>query len=116
MMTQLSGTSLLDMLRRKFVGSPDGLNVEMFVEAMIDVLPTGEMSKSKVETTVDLIELFKDIDVNGDGTVEWSELLAFTIEAGVGKLSLHLWFRALLPKATYSLDSGDPKRNTARPF
>ncbi len=41
------------------------------------------MTKSRTESTVDLMELFRDIDVNGDGTVEWSELLAFTIEAGV---------------------------------
>ena len=82
-MNAISGTSLLDMLRKKFAASPDGLSVDQFVDAMIDVLPPLEMTKSKVETTVDLMELFKDIDVNGDGTVEWSELLAFTIEAGV---------------------------------
>ena len=80
MMSALSGTSLLDVLRRKFIAYPDGLSIEQFVEAMMDVLPLGEMGKTKVEATVDLIELFKDIDVNGDGTVEWSELLAFTIE------------------------------------
>ena len=117
MMSALSGTSLLDVLRRKFIAYPDGLSIEQFVEAMMDVLPLDEMGKTKVEATVDLIELFKDIDVNGDGTVEWSELLAFTIEVcfqhgplpNVGSFTDRLLLRAGWRRR-------HKKRNSARLF
>ena len=35
-----------------------------------------------VQQVADLIELFAQVDVNGDGTMEWEEFSAFCIEAG----------------------------------
>jgi hypothetical protein len=37
-------------------------------------------SKEQREFALNMIELFKDIDVNGDGDLEWQEFTTFTVE------------------------------------
>ena len=42
-----------------------------------------QKKRRKSELVVDLCELFAQIDVNGDGTVEWPEFTSFCVEAGM---------------------------------
>lgn len=60
---------------------PDGLTLEEFVEVMMKYLPTAKVDP--MTTVSDLCELFAQVDVNGDGTMEWDEFSAFCIEAGM---------------------------------
>jgi len=58
---------------------PDGLPLDHFVSVMLKYLPKPE---DPVKAARDLCELFAQVDVNGDGTMEWGEFSAFCIEAG----------------------------------
>lgn len=39
--------------------------------------------ESQVQLVKHLVELFEQIDVNGDGSLEWEEFTSFCIEAGM---------------------------------
>ncbi len=39
--------------------------------------------QSAEDIVKDVIDLFREIDVNGDGEVEWEELTSYSVEAGV---------------------------------
>lgn len=47
---------------------------------MMKYLPPAQ---DPVKSARDLCELFAQVDVNGDGTMEWGEFSAFCIEAGM---------------------------------
>ena len=59
---------------------PDGLQLDHFVSVMMKYLPPAQ---DPVKSARDLCELFAQVDVNGDGTMEWGEFSAFCIEAGM---------------------------------
>ena len=42
------------------------------------------MKDEEVDLIFGIIKLFKDIDINGDGTMEWEEFTQYLIEAMVG--------------------------------
>lgn len=50
-----------------------------FVAVMLEKLPHPDT----VKFTTELCELFAQIDVNGDGTMEWEEFTSYCIEAGI---------------------------------
>ena len=60
-------------------------------------VPTTPMSPTKVaalevsrqkEVTANLVELFREVDINGDGDMEWDEFTRFIVEkVSVGKRS-----------------------------
>lgn len=64
------------------VTQEDGLENHQFVEVMLRYLPTS-FTFNRVEAAKALNELFAQVDVNGDGTMEWEEFTAFCIEAGM---------------------------------
>ena len=73
------GTHALDTLRRTFLQN-EGLSEIEFVEAMMyvsDVEAGQEVAFVKASR-----DAFAQIDVNGDGTLEWDELYAATLEYG----------------------------------
>jgi WD40 repeat protein len=62
-----------------------GLSLEQFVSVMLDrVAWTPENVQTFIE---DLIELFLQVDVNGDGTMTWEEFTSAIIEGGMGSIS-----------------------------
>ncbi|CAD8108111.1 unnamed protein product [Paramecium primaurelia] len=61
-----------------------GLTIQQFLKVMLEHLDYNKDSKEETKKiTLALIELFKEIDVNGDGTMEWVEFSNHIIELGL---------------------------------
>ena len=68
----------LEEIKKEF--TDDGLSKTEFIKAMLTHLPE---EKPRLEMTEELIDLFEEIDVNGDGTMEWQEFTNHIIERGM---------------------------------
>ena len=73
----------LPVLQGLFAERPHGLTLHQFVSAMLLHLEEDEGEDGRTSLVADLIELFKQVDVNGDGHMDWDEFTAFVIEAGM---------------------------------
>ena len=77
--------SALHQLRRCFEDKQDeqgeGLDQQEFVNELLRLLKPEE--QDKLNLVSDLIEVFEQIDINGDGAMEWAEFTAFCVEAGL---------------------------------
>jgi len=62
----------LNKIRKQFDRYDSGVNLETFISIMQSHIPNLR--------TRDLYELFQQIDVNGDGSMEWNEVMAFMVE------------------------------------
>ncbi|TYZ62375.1 hypothetical protein PybrP1_004520 [[Pythium] brassicae (nom. inval.)] len=75
----------LSLLKADFDRLGRGLSLREFVSAML------ERVRWDVESVVafieDLVELFAQVDVNGDGAMEWEEFTSAIIEGGMGTSS-----------------------------
>lgn len=80
-MMRLNAEQLID-LKEEFLQKEDGLDLEQFVKAMLRHLVWQD--DTVVELVRDLIELFAQVDVNGDESMEWEEFTGFIVEAGMG--------------------------------
>ena len=83
-MMSLEGSALHE-LRRCFEDKQDeqgeGLDQQEFVNELLRLLRPEE--EERLNLVSDLIEVFEQIDINGDGTMEWAEFTAFCVEAGL---------------------------------
>ena len=70
-------------MRKIFAKHKNKLDLVQFVAAMKACLDTKSLHMDEVELAVQMIELYKQIDINGDGVLEWSEFTSFIV--GVGK-------------------------------
>jgi WD40 repeat protein len=61
----------------------DGLNVYEFCECMIKHLDLLSGKEDKLHIVSLLTEMFNQIDVDGDGSMEWEEFTAFVIQSGL---------------------------------
>ena len=76
----------LDKVRKTFNRSGDGLPLQDFVALMHKYMNGDDLTeKQKLRQTIDLIELFRTIDVNGDGDMTWEEFTSFCIETGLNQ-------------------------------
>ena len=85
---QLSSQTL-PRLKPRFLKQMDGLDIDQFIHAVFpalaDVEPILKSSEREAANCVRLVgELFRQIDVNGDGKVDWEEFTNFTIAVGTG--------------------------------
>jgi WD40 repeat protein len=73
----------LDSIKSKFddfaAMGVEGLSAVQFISAMIGLL--GGVMLDKLEFTIQLLELFQAVDVNGDRTLEWEELLNYVVQS-----------------------------------
>ncbi|ETP10520.1 hypothetical protein F441_13849 [Phytophthora nicotianae CJ01A1] len=72
----------LTLLKDDFDRAGRGLSLREFVNVMLDRVSWEP--ESVVSFIEDLIELFAQVDVNGDGTMEWEEFTSAIIEGGMG--------------------------------
>jgi len=73
----------LGLIERKFP-KEGGLSLNEFVSTLLQYLDYNKEDEvEKIEVALDLIDLFKEIDVNGDETMEWEEFSNYIIELGM---------------------------------
>ncbi|KAG6595746.1 Guanine nucleotide-binding protein subunit beta protein [Phytophthora cinnamomi] len=72
----------LALLKEDFDRAGRGLSLREFVNVMLDRVSWEP--ESVVSFIEDLVELFAQVDVNGDGTMEWEEFTSAIIEGGMG--------------------------------
>lgn len=71
----------LEKISEDFRKNPkDGLTLIQYIKVMLKHLPD---IKDKIGLVKNLIELFRQIDVNGDETLEWDEFSNHIIELGM---------------------------------
>ena len=78
--------SSLAALNEDFDEDPDGLEIEHYLSVFLRRLPKekiGETLDEKIMLVKDLIELFEQVDVNGDGSMEWDEFTGYCIDSGM---------------------------------
>jgi len=75
----------LGLIERKFP-KEGGLSLDEFVSTLLQFLDYNKDDEiERMEVTLNLIDLFKEIDVNGDETMEWEEFSNYIIELGLVK-------------------------------
>ncbi|POM80998.1 LOW QUALITY PROTEIN: Hypothetical protein PHPALM_1098 [Phytophthora palmivora] len=67
--------------REKKLGG--GLPLLDFVEIVLPGLPRPKTVEEKAASVSALIDLFEDIDINGDGVMEFEEFTSFCVDAGM---------------------------------
>lgn len=72
----------LAMLEETFISKKEGLNIIEFVKLIMNSIYCRK--EEEVDLVFGLVKLFKDIDINGDGTMEWEEFTQYLIETMVG--------------------------------
>ena len=83
-MMSLEGSALNELraqFEKKEQEEGDGLDLPEFVETFLQFLKPSKETRKYLVT--DLVELFHQIDINGDGTCEWEEFTSYCVEAGL---------------------------------
>ena len=77
----------LTLIRKEFFAREDSVTLDQFIYIIQKHLVNRSGDNSFVMETpeqrefgTNMYELFKDIDVNGDGQLEWQEFTSFTVE------------------------------------
>jgi hypothetical protein len=78
----LLDTEKVHNLRKEFEKAEDGLSLHQFVSVMKSFLQ-GENDIDDNEVVANLCDLFAQIDINGDGNMEWDEFTSFIVETGM---------------------------------
>ena len=69
----------LQKIKEDFKKQEEGLSMKDFIKVMLHHLP---VTRDMVGLVKNLIELFRQIDVNGDEQLEWEEFTGHIIEMG----------------------------------
>jgi len=72
----------LQALEDEFNDKPQGLNLRQFILLMKNAIDVPK--KDKYDFVNGLNKLFNDIDINGDGDMEWKEFTQYIIDAVIG--------------------------------
>lgn len=67
--------------REKRLGG--GLPLQDFVEIVLQGLPRAKSAEEKRANVSALVDLFDEIDINGDGVMEFDEFTSFCVDAGM---------------------------------
>ena len=68
----------LRRLNKVWEENEEGLNLAEFIKLMILEVPS--VKQEKLEMINGLIRLFKQVDINGDQQMEWSEFVRYIID------------------------------------
>lgn len=73
----------MELLKEQFEEKDDGdgLSLSDFAYVMIKCL--GTYVTNKVDFVTHVVELFRQVDINDDGGMEWEELTSYIVEAGM---------------------------------
>ena len=78
----LLDTNQMADIRAEFEKEEDGLALNNFVRVMLKYLSTETVNTQHLVAS--LCELFAQVDVNGDATMEWDEFYGYIHEQGMG--------------------------------
>lgn len=78
----LLDTNQMADIRAEFEKEEDGLALNNFVRVMLKYLSTETVNIQHLVAS--LCELFAQVDVNGDATMEWDEFYGYIHEQGMG--------------------------------
>eukprot|EP00281_Chroomonas_sp_CCMP1168_P016732 CAMPEP_0206215802 /NCGR_PEP_ID=MMETSP0047_2-20121206/2388_1 /ASSEMBLY_ACC=CAM_ASM_000192 /TAXON_ID=195065 /ORGANISM="Chroomonas mesostigmatica_cf, Strain CCMP1168" /LENGTH=801 /DNA_ID=CAMNT_0053638119 /DNA_START=93 /DNA_END=2495 /DNA_ORIENTATION=+ len=78
----LLDTNHLSDIRQEFMEAEDGLTLNSFVRVMLKYLSKDESINTQ-DLVASLCELFAQVDVNGDATMEWDEFYGYIHEQGM---------------------------------
>jgi WD40 repeat protein len=103
----LLDTNHLSDIRKEFMDAEDGLELLSFVKAMLKYLSKDNVDENHLVAS--LCELFAQVDVNGDATMEWDEFYEYIHEQGMAEPDMEkasmmkynprpLWEDRTLPK------------------
>ncbi|CAD8060727.1 unnamed protein product [Paramecium primaurelia] len=79
----------LDALDKEFHEHPNGIELPNFIWLMKCAI--SHAPEDKYELVNGLIKLFQDIDINGDGHMEWAEFTQYIIDAVIGSKDAQLY-------------------------
>jgi WD40 repeat protein len=77
----LLDTTHLSDIRQEFIEAEDGLELTHFVRVMLKYLSKEQVDEQHLVAS--LCELFAQVDVNGDATMEWDEFYGYIHEQGM---------------------------------
>jgi len=80
MMMHLSSQSL-EMVKQDFVDHGGDLELNEFVEVMMQYQPSSATEVEELNTVAQLCGLFSQVDINGDGSMEWAEFTSHIVES-----------------------------------
>jgi hypothetical protein len=84
--------SKVSAIQREFQQKDHGLSIAEFVHVMMRFVQSTERggeensrlrNLSERQLIANLCELFAQIDINGDGSMEWEEFTSFIVETGL---------------------------------
>ena len=58
----------------------EGISIAQFTQLMLDKLQTFD-DEQKYELIYGCFKLFNEVDINGDGSMEWTEFMQYIIDA-----------------------------------
>jgi Ca2+-binding EF-hand superfamily protein len=70
----------LQKIKEDFMKQEEGLSMQQFIKVMLNHLPE---TRDRTGLVKNLIELFRQIDVNNDASLEWDEFTGHIIELGM---------------------------------
>lgn len=78
-------------LRKEFQVKQKGLSISEFVFVMMKFVQSSPLNEenarlrnlSEQQLVANLCELFAQIDINGDGSMEWEEFTSFIVDTGL---------------------------------
>lgn len=73
-------TDNLGILRSQFQKVPGGLPINLFIEAVVSQMDLADINELML-MVADLIDFFHQVDINGDGFMEWEEFVMFTLDS-----------------------------------
>lgn len=84
-------TDKVSALRNEFQQKDRGLSISEFVHVMMRFVKSSEdtaenfrlRNLSERQLIANLCELFAQIDINGDGSMEWEEFTSFIVDTGL---------------------------------
>lgn len=81
----------MSALRKEFQVKEQGLSISEFVFVMMKFVQSSSLNEenarlrnlSERQLVANLCELFAQIDINGDGSMEWEEFTSFIVDTGL---------------------------------
>ncbi len=77
----------LESLKKAFDQNEEGLSPTEFIKTLMSLV--GHVMLDREELCVQILELFTNIDINGDGTLEWDELLTYVVQTTAASIKIH---------------------------